>query len=144
MPYKFIIPVLLFAIVITIGCGQVAGADSPSPDQVELTVIARVDATQASQKQSSIEATVVARVEATISNKENIPADADFVTEASTVQSAVSLYVAQNGTITAQRVATNNLSTSTPALSPTYMRVSITKCTYSWTNSGIVSQVACP
>jgi prepilin-type N-terminal cleavage/methylation domain-containing protein len=64
-------------------------------------------------------------------------------TEGATVQSAVDLYLAQNGTITAQ-VATTDMTASTPVLSPTYMRLGTTQCSYAWTITGAVTQSACP
>ena len=64
-------------------------------------------------------------------------------TEGVTVQSAVDLYLAQNGTIVAQ-VATTNMTTSVPPLSPTYMRLGTTSCSYAWDATGLVVQSLCP
>ncbi len=64
-------------------------------------------------------------------------------TEGATVQSAVDLYMAVNGSITAQ-LATTDMTASTPALSPTYMRLGTTACSYAWTTGGAVTQSACP
>ena len=67
-------------------------------------------------------------------------------TEAQTVQAAVDLLMADTGAvaIAAQAVATDNMLTSTPQLSPDYIRTTNTKCTYTWTTGGVVTQVACP
>ncbi|MDG0866398.1 type II secretion system protein [Candidatus Lucifugimonas marina] len=64
-------------------------------------------------------------------------------TEGATVQSAVDLYLAQNGTIAAQ-LATTDMTASTPVLSPTYMRLGTTQCSYAWDVTGAVTQSACP
>lgn len=66
-------------------------------------------------------------------------------TEAQTVQAAMDLYMADTGLTPAVQLATNNMTTSTPPLSPGYIRTTTTKCTYSWTAvTGVVTQVACP
>ena len=67
-------------------------------------------------------------------------------TEAQTVQAAVDLLMADTGAvaIAAQAIATSNMLTSTPQLSPAYIRTQTTKCTYTWDTAGIVLQVACP
>ncbi len=66
-------------------------------------------------------------------------------TEAQTVQAAMDLYMADTGLAPAVQLATNDMTSSTPALSPDYVRTTTTKCTYSWTaGTGIVTQVACP
>lgn len=66
-------------------------------------------------------------------------------TEAQTVQAALDLYMADTGLApAAQAVATADMAASTPALSPGYIRTTTTKCTYTWTISGLVTQVACP
>ena len=66
-------------------------------------------------------------------------------TEAQTVQAAMDLYMADTGLApAAQAVATADMTASTPALSPVYVRTATTKCTYTWTaGTGIVTQVAC-
>ena len=71
--------------------------------------------------------------------------DAANTTEAQTVQAAMDLYMADTGNLpVVQTTATNDMSASTPALSPDYIRTAITKCTYTWTAvTGIVTQVAC-
>jgi prepilin-type N-terminal cleavage/methylation domain-containing protein len=68
-------------------------------------------------------------------------------TEAQTVQAAMDLYLADTGDIavTVQAAATNDMTATTPALAPTYIRTNTTKCTYTWAAvTGIVTQVACP
>ena len=66
-------------------------------------------------------------------------------TEASTVQAAMDLYMADTGLApAAQAVATSDMSASTPVLSPDYVRTATTKCTYTWSITGVVTQVACP
>ena len=67
-------------------------------------------------------------------------------TEAQTVQAAMDLYMADTGLAPASQVtATNDMTSSTPALAPGYIRTSTTKCTYTWTaTTGVVTQVACP
>ena len=66
-------------------------------------------------------------------------------TEAQTVQAAMDLYMADTGLTPAAQLATADMTTSTPPLSPGYIRTSTTKCTYSWTvTTGVVTQVVCP
>ena len=68
-------------------------------------------------------------------------------TEFDTVQAAMDLYLADTGdvAVSAQAVATSDMTLSTPPLSPNYIRTSPTKCTYTWiTITGLVTQVACP
>ena len=67
-------------------------------------------------------------------------------TEGATVQAAMDLYMADTGLApAAQAIATADMTASTPALSPGYIRTSTTKCTYTWTaTTGVVTQVACP
>ena len=66
-------------------------------------------------------------------------------TEAQTVQAAMDLYMASTGNAPAAQLVTNDMTSSTPPLSPDYIRTSTTKCTYSWTAvTGVVTQVACP
>ncbi len=68
-------------------------------------------------------------------------------TEAETVQAAMDLYMADTDqdTVTALLVgaATDDFDTSVPALYPTYLRQTPTKCLYYWTVDGLVSQGAC-
>ena len=64
-------------------------------------------------------------------------------TEGATVQSAVDLYMAVNGSISAQ-LASNDMRATTPALSPTFMRTAATICTYEWDATGAVTQSLCP
>ena len=64
-------------------------------------------------------------------------------TEAQTVQAAMDLYMADTGLTPAVQAETQDMTTSTPALSPGYMRTATTKCFYSWTVlTGIVTQRA--
>ena len=67
-------------------------------------------------------------------------------TEAQTVQAAVDLLMADTGAvaIAAQAVASNDMTATTPVLSPAYIRTTNTKCTYTWTTAGVVTQAACP
>ena len=65
--------------------------------------------------------------------------EAAAITEGATVQSAVDLYMAENGSIAAQAVASSDMSATVPALSPTYMRTAATICPYTWTTTGLVS-----
>lgn len=67
-------------------------------------------------------------------------------TEAQTVQAAMDLYMADTGLApAAQAVASADMTSTTPALSPGYIRTATTKCTYTWTvTTGVVTQVACP
>lgn len=66
------------------------------------------------------------------------------ITEAQTVQSAMDLYMASTGDTPAVQLVTNDMLNSTPPLSPDYIRTSTTKCTYSWTITGAVTQEVCP
>ncbi|MBI3953440.1 MAG: type II secretion system protein [Chloroflexi bacterium] len=65
--------------------------------------------------------------------------------EVQSVQTALDTYMADQGvtSVTAQ-AATNNMSTSTPALSPSYVRTATTRCSYAWTTAGVVTQTGCP
>ena len=74
------------------------------------------------------------------------PEYVDYQTEAMMVQAAMDLYMADTGASpAAQAVGTSDMSSSTPALAPTYLRNSLTECTYTWTaTTGIVTQAACP
>jgi len=64
--------------------------------------------------------------------------------ELASVQLAVDSYVAENGNITAS-TATNDMTATTPALSPDYLRTGITGCSYSWLAGGEpVVQTECP
>lgn len=66
-------------------------------------------------------------------------------TELQTVQAAIDLYMANTGaTAVPVQAATADMTTSTPALNPDYLRQTTTKCTYSWDATGVVSQAACP
>jgi len=67
-------------------------------------------------------------------------------TEVQTVQAAIDLYMADTASIAvpAQVIATSDMTTSTPALSPSYLRQATTRCSYAWDVAGIVTQSACP
>ena len=66
-------------------------------------------------------------------------------TEVQTVQAAIDLYMADTAsTAVAVQAATNDMTTSTPALSPSYLRQATTRCSYAWDTAGIVAQSACP
>jgi len=66
-------------------------------------------------------------------------------TEVQTIQAAIDLYMADTGSTTvAVQLATNDMSASTPALSPSYVRQATTRCSYAWDAAGIVAQSACP
>ena len=67
-------------------------------------------------------------------------------TELQTVQAAIDLYMADTASVAvaAQAIATNDMTTSTPALSPSYLRQATTRCSYAWDIAGVVAQSACP
>ena len=67
-------------------------------------------------------------------------------TEAVTVQAAMDLFMADNAVlvVTASIGPTSNFLTSVPALSPLFLRTTDTNCTYTWLDTGIVTQTACP
>ena len=66
-------------------------------------------------------------------------------TEVQTVQAAIDLYMADTASIAvAIQLATNNMTTSDPVLSPSYLRQTTTRCSYAWDAAGIVTQSACP
>lgn len=69
---------------------------------------------------------------------------AAYDTEGATVQSAVDLYMAVNGSITAKAVASTDMTAAPDPLSPTFMRLATTQCAYEWTAAGAVTQSACP
>lgn len=63
-------------------------------------------------------------------------------TEAQMVQSAMDLYISMEGQDgVATTTAATNFASSSPALSPDYLRQETTKCAYDWTGSGDVTQV---
>jgi prepilin-type N-terminal cleavage/methylation domain-containing protein len=71
-------------------------------------------------------------------------------TELSTVQTGMDAMLAKNNitTVTAQGTATNAFSAlpvgaGTEPLNPNYFRQATTKGTYTWTASGLVTQVSC-
>jgi len=63
-------------------------------------------------------------------------------TEAQTVQAAMDLYMADTGLAPLIQAAfTSDMTGTTPALSPDYIRTTLTKCAYTWTaTTGIVTQ----
>ena len=66
-------------------------------------------------------------------------------TELQTVQAAIDLYMADTASTTVSvQLATNDMTTSTPALSPSYVRQTTTRCSYAWDAAGVVAQSACP
>jgi len=66
-------------------------------------------------------------------------------TEVQTVQAAIDLYMADTASIAVPaQIATSDMTTSTPALSPSYLRQATTRCSYAWDTAGIVTQSACP
>ena len=72
-------------------------------------------------------------------------------TELSSVQSAMDAMMAKNTIVglTASAAATNTfvalpVGAGTEVLSPGYLRTDPTRCSYSWTVTGLVSQSACP
>ncbi len=67
--------------------------------------------------------------------------------ELQTVQAAMDLFMADTAVlvVTANASATNSFVAPTdPALAPTYLRQTNTKCTYTWDAAGEVTQAACP
>lgn len=64
-------------------------------------------------------------------------------TEGVTVQAAVDLWMAQNGAPSSQ-AATTDMTASSPVLSPQYMRLGTTVCSYAWNTAGTVTQSLCP
>jgi len=66
-------------------------------------------------------------------------------TEVQTVQAAIDLYMADTASTTVPvQAATNDMTASTPALSPDYLRQTTTRCSYAWDAAGVVAQSACP
>ena len=67
-------------------------------------------------------------------------------TEFQTVQAAMDLYMAENGgaNVTAQATGVSDFATSDPILYPTFLRQNPTRCDYTWTAEGQVTQSACP
>ncbi len=66
-------------------------------------------------------------------------------TEVQTVQAAIDLYMADTAsTAVAIQAATNDMTATTPVLSPSYLRQATTRCSYAWDVAGIVAQSACP
>ena len=85
-----------------------------------------------------------------------IPAVAKFVNsgknqanaaELQNVQTSMDVYMADNGvtSVAANGTATDDFSTSTPVLYPTYLRTNPSRCSYTWDATGkILVQSACP
>jgi prepilin-type N-terminal cleavage/methylation domain-containing protein len=65
-------------------------------------------------------------------------------TEAVTVQAALDLSMAEGNFPAAAQSATSDMTASDPVLSPTYMRLGSTTCTYAWDASGTVTAQVCP
>ena len=66
-------------------------------------------------------------------------------TEVQTVQAAIDLYMADTAsTAVAVQLATNDMTATDPVLSPDYLRQALTRCSYAWLTTGIVTQSACP
>ena len=67
--------------------------------------------------------------------------------ELQTVQAAMDLFMADTAVLAValNGTATNSFVTPTdPALAPTYLRQSTTKCLYTWDTAGEVTQDSCP
>ncbi len=66
-------------------------------------------------------------------------------TEASTVQAAMDLFMADTAaiTVTALAIETNDFQASVPQLFPNYLRQQITKCSYTWDATGLLAQGTC-
>ena len=123
--YKISLLTLAIGLIIGIGCTPAASESNQSTHELESTITANVVATVTQDRSDA-----------------NHP-NPEFDNEAATVQSAVDLYKAENGTIASQSLRTNNLTSSTPALSPTYMRAGTTICSYTWDSGGKVIQHDC-
>lgn len=65
-------------------------------------------------------------------------------TENVTVQAALDLSMAEGNLPLAPQLATSDMTTSDPVLSPTYMRLGTTVCTYAWDAVGTVTAQVCP
>ena len=66
-------------------------------------------------------------------------------TEHVTVQAALDLSTAEGNVPLADQLATTNMVTTDPSLSPVYMRLGTTVCSYAWdTATTTVVQSACP
>lgn len=86
-----------------------------------------------------------------------VPSVARFVAPAETtadsnefgrVQAAMDMYIAENNlpppAVAPNAVALNDFSASNPVLYPNYMREPTTRCTYTWDDTGRISQATCP
>ena len=84
-----------------------------------------------------------------------IPAVGRFVAPAHTaadsqeygrVQAAMDMYIAENPppVVAANAVPASDFTATNPALYPLYMRDSNTRCEYTWSATGQVSQTNCP
>ena len=88
--------------------------------------------------QGDLAATVTAHVTKTL---ESSTFDSTLITEAQTVQSAIDLWMVETGQLpSAQTDISDDLSSSNPALSPMYIRKSLTECGYSWDSAGRTTQ----
>ncbi len=66
-------------------------------------------------------------------------------TEVGTVQAAMDLYMADtnNQAVTANAIASSDWAASNPVLYPSYLRQQTTKCAYTWSTGGIITQGVC-
>ncbi len=64
------------------------------------------------------------------------------------VQAAMDMYIAENNlpppAVAPNAVALNDFSASNPVLYPGYMREPNTRCTYTWDDTGQITQSTCP
>lgn len=64
------------------------------------------------------------------------------------VQAAMDMYIAvqtpPSPMVPENTVASNNFASSNPVLYPDFMREPSTRCAYTWTDTGQMTQVSCP
>ncbi len=64
------------------------------------------------------------------------------------VQAAMDMYIAENALlaplVTPNTTAANDFATSDPVLFPNYMRDATTRCSYTWDDTGQITQALCP
>ncbi len=103
---------------------------------IELLVVIGIIATLAAIAVPSV-ARFVAPAKATANDEETVR-----------VQAAMDMYIAENDlpppAVAANTTASNNFAASNPVLFPGYMRDATTRCTYTWDDTGRISQGTCP
>lgn len=89
---------------------------------------------------AALAAVVIPNVSQFVGSGETAANQTEFVT----VQAAVDLSMAEGNPPALAQLATQDMTASDPVLSPNYMRLGTTVCSYAWDVAGTVTQSACP